>query len=119
MSNPPQTIAATATMLHSSIVRAVPRTSTRLAAIVQQIRHYGPQTKSPPITYEKGHELDVQSHSSKQAMRERDSSGSGENGAKKDPKEGHPKAPEPVIGMQDERGHSSAFCPSAGRLRKN
>ena len=52
-------------------------------------------------------------------MRERDSSGSGENGAKKDPKEGHPKAPEPVIGMQDERGHSSAFCPSAGRLRKN
>ncbi|KAI5793108.1 hypothetical protein EDC01DRAFT_630106 [Geopyxis carbonaria] len=55
---------------------------------------------------EKTHELDIQSHSSKQAQRERQvSKDNPENrGPKKDPKEGHPKAPEPVIGMQDERG---------------
>ncbi|KAA8902600.1 hypothetical protein FN846DRAFT_757252, partial [Sphaerosporella brunnea] len=61
-------------------------------------------SKSSRHTTRKDHELDVQSQASKQGMRERNAAGNNEGAQKKDPKEGHPKAPEPVIGMQDERG---------------
>jgi hypothetical protein len=48
----------------------------------------------------------VQSHSSKQGMRERANAGGRAPGEKKaDPKKDHPNAPEPVIGMQEETGH--------------
>ncbi|KAI5790966.1 hypothetical protein FPQ18DRAFT_306204 [Pyronema domesticum] len=66
----------------------------------------GVQSSPKDHTVNKDHELDVQSHSSKQAMRERANAGGRAPGEKKaDPKKDHPNAPEPVIGMQDERGH--------------
>jgi len=40
-------------------------------------------------------------------MREHDAESGRGVGDKVDPKKEHPKAPEPVIGMQDERGHTS------------
>merc|ERR1712110_404874 len=88
-----QTITTTIAMLRIVTARAAPRTATLAAA--QQIRHYAPKSKDndSKVTYEKGHELDVQSQASKQAMHERSSAGGSEKGVKKDPKEGHPKAP--------------------------
>lgn len=62
-------------------------------------------------TVNKKHELDVQSLASKQGMRERSAAGASEEGEKVDPKKDHPKAPTPVIGMQDERGHSGSSEP--------
>lgn len=66
-------------------------------------------------TTRKKHELDIQSAASKSAMRERAAAENvGDRGGEKvDPKKDHPKAPTPVIGMQDERGQtgSTAFTP--------
>jgi hypothetical protein len=93
-------------MLRTTIAH-VARPSTRLALpVVQQIRLFGSE-KAGLHTTRKDHELDVQSAASKQGMRERAAAGNNEGHQRKDPKEGHPKAPEPVIGMQDERGHKS------------
>jgi hypothetical protein len=73
------------------------------------IRYYArrPGTGPSDHTVNKPHELDIQSHSSKQGMREHDAESGRRVGDKVDPKKDHPKAPEPVIGMQDERGHTS------------
>ena len=67
-------------------------------------------------TTRKNHELDIQSKASHSAMREREraAASSAEGGEKIDPKKDHPAAPEPVIGMQDERGHSGNAAPNPG-----
>lgn len=62
-----------------------------------------------PHTTEKTHTLDVQSAASKSGMAEREKSRETtqtKNVKKQDPKKDYPEAPEPIIGMQDERGHS-------------
>jgi hypothetical protein len=92
-------------MLRTTIAR-VARPSRLALPAVQQIRHIGSE-KAGRHTTRKDHELDVQSRASKQGMRERAAAGNNEGYQRKDPKEEHPKAPEPVIGMQDERGHKS------------
>lgn len=57
---------------------------------------------------EKTHSLDVQSDATKRGMAERQQSKESKEtrGKKQDPKKEHPEAPGPVIGMEDERGHS-------------
>ncbi|KAF8251064.1 hypothetical protein K440DRAFT_615596 [Wilcoxina mikolae CBS 423.85] len=85
--------------------RLPPTLRTVKKSIATRTRQY--TSPSSSHTVNKPHELDVQSHSSKQGMREHEASGERGAGEKKaDPKKEHPKAPEPVIGMQDERGHS-------------
>ena len=101
-----------------------PATATLLPPTAPTIRRYGDSISSSSSSSSGGggigagpdshatrkpHELDVQSHSSRQGMRERDAAegGGGSGEYKQNPKRDHPKAPEPVIGMQDERGHTS------------
>lgn len=63
-----------------------------------------------PHATEKTHDLDVQAAASKSGMAERQKSqeeATERNVKKQDPKKEYPKAPEPIIGMQDERGHST------------
>ncbi|TGZ82207.1 hypothetical protein EX30DRAFT_395072 [Ascodesmis nigricans] len=75
-------------------------------------RFYSARSKVPPSSAHatrKGHELDVQSHSVAQGIRERKAAETvAERGPRKDLKEGYPEAPYPVIGMEDERGSKGA-----------
>lgn len=81
------------------------RTLTRLPALRGlRFSSSGKPDKSTHTT-RKQHELDVQSHSSKKGMRDRETNQNDttqDRGKGQDPKKDNPKAPEPVIGMQDE-----------------
>ena len=97
------------TTMLSPLRTLLPAVSRRAATASIQVRNGSSakfqSSESPPIVTEKDHELDVQSHSSKMAHREKER-GDHAKGVKQDPKKENPKAPEPVIGMQDERGAS-------------
>jgi hypothetical protein len=100
--------------LFRATLRLIPWHSSTLRARLQFVCHTqsaaSPSSGEgrPPHVTEKDHELDVQSHSSRQAQREREVAGQA-GGKKQDPKKDHPKAPSPVIGMQDERGRSESI----------
>jgi len=85
-------------------------TAPRLLPLQAAVRHYaGEQAEpvSPPHSTEKSHDLDVTAHETKEGKRERAAAGAPSaeaRGEKQREKKDHPKAPEPVIGMQDERG---------------
>ncbi|KAL7273183.1 hypothetical protein RUND412_003978 [Rhizina undulata] len=61
-------------------------------------------------TVEKPHDLDVQTKAAKDAMKERQNAevDPQSRGQKKEPEKEFKKAPQPIIGMQDERGKNGA-----------
>jgi len=90
--------------------RLIPRTFTAptITTIIPR-RFYEPDNSIPDNkhTTEKDHKLDVLSNSSHEGQEERRNSTQSiprNDSKKQDPKKDNPKAPEPVIGMQDERG---------------
>ncbi|KAL0631136.1 hypothetical protein Q9L58_010011 [Maublancomyces gigas] len=86
--------------------------STQVRARMQK-RFYDREPMPTPHTTEKPHNLDVQTAASKSGIAERQRSQETKeaNVQKQDPKKEFPEAPGPIIGMQDERGHSTLITP--------